>query len=594
MRLFSVQTLLLIVALLAAPLLDTALAAMPAKPHAPAAKPHKAPMAMPMAAAVPPAAPSNPACAYQDIDIQKYGLQPFADAPVIRAGTDHILTATLSIAYTDPVTTSIAGCGVHLRTYDGKLIGPTLRVTRGDTMKITVRNDLPPSKDAKGNPIPCPMAHSNMVHPLDVTNLHTHGLHVSPSGNSDNVFLEICPGKSLDYAITIPPDHPFGTFWYHAHVHGSTAVQVSSGMEGALIVEGGLDDVPEIKAAKERIFLLQQISYDQQGEIESLAQFSPGSWADSKRSVTVNGQIAPVVTMEPGAVERWRFIHGGVRETLPLFVQGGGPLNEIATDGNTLGRIDAWTRPLELDPGYRSDVLFKAPMLPAGKTSARYYLLSAPLSGLQLLQARLPAPGLKRKGGALFAEAFTAALNEVQPTGVIAVIDVAGPPNDMPMPTNAELAPLAPFQPITDAELTGTPQSMTFSIEQADCSGKGPCKPCPSGTCPVQFMVDRDPYGQGLVRQLKLGTASQWTLAVATTSLALTHPFHIHVNPFEMTRPGPDGQPETVWKDTILVHAGSPILMRSRYTDFDGEFVLHCHILDHEDQGMMQAVEIVK
>ena len=221
----------------------------------------------------------TPGCAYQTIDVQKYGMKPYADAPVIHAGANHELHATLNIAYTDPSKTSIAGCPVKLRTYDGALVGPTLRVKGGDTMYITVVNDLPESVDTNGKPIPCPMQHNNMVQALNTTNLHTHGLHVSPSGISDNVFIEICghkantPPNKQDYKIEIPANHPAGTFWYHAHVHGSTAVQVSSAMEGAIIIEGNIDEVPQIKAMKEKVLLMQQISYDQNGQIESLELF---------------------------------------------------------------------------------------------------------------------------------------------------------------------------------------------------------------------------------------------------------------------------------------------------------------------------------
>ncbi|MFL5335329.1 MAG: multicopper oxidase domain-containing protein [Geminicoccaceae bacterium] len=75
----------------------------------------------------------------------------------------------------------------------------------------------------------------------------------------------------------MPYNQPSGTFWYHAHSHGSVALQVSSGMEGALIVEGtGLGRVPRIAKAKEQIFLLPQIPYDQNGRIESYNQFGPG------------------------------------------------------------------------------------------------------------------------------------------------------------------------------------------------------------------------------------------------------------------------------------------------------------------------------
>jgi len=186
----------------------------------------------------------------------------------------------------------------------------------------------------------------------------------------------------------------------------------------------------------------------------------------------------------------------------------------------------------------------------------------------------------------------------VQPRGVIAAIDVQGTPMNMPLPGAAELAPLAPYQPIKDSELTGDPQTVSFSIERLDCSGPGPCQPCPPGkNCNnVAFMVDHYQYPMAPVRKLKLGTASQWTIEVDPNSLAPEHPFHIHVNPFEMVRVGPDSADETVWKDTLLVHQTTPLkyrLLRSRYTEFDGKFVLHCHILDHEDGGMMQEVDIV-
>jgi FtsP/CotA-like multicopper oxidase with cupredoxin domain len=570
-----------------------AIGAAQAKPAAGAPAKHHA-AALKAAAYIP-----NP-CVYKDIDIGQFGLKPFEDAPVIRSGDDHVLRADLDVRYTEPTATTIAGCPVRLRTYNGALVGPTLRVKPGDTMEINLRNDLP------GDSTPCHKAPKRMAMMAgmamvpapavyNVTNLHTHGLHVSPSGNSDNVLLEICPTETKHFEIHIPKDHPPGTFWYHSHVHGSTALQVSSGMAGALIIEGGLDDVPEIKTAKEKTFLLQQITYDQNGVLEDYSNFGPGGWAATKRSVTVNSQIAPLITMQPGEVQRWRFIHGGVRESLLLYVAtdkgtSGGALNEIATDGNALGRIDAWSSPLEMEPGYRSDVLFKAPALPPGQTSVRYYIFSTPILGARSLSFRAD-----RRNPA----AFTAALNTVQPKGVIAAIDVAGAPVNMPLPSAAELAPLAPYQPIKDSELTGEPQSVSFSIQSMDCSGPGgQCQPCPPGkTCVISFMVDHYEYPNSPVRQLKLGTASQWTIAVDPNSLAPEHPFHIHVNPFEMVRQGPDSSDETVWKDTLLIHQTTALkyrTLRSRYTDFDGKFVLHCHILDHEDGGMMQEVDIVK
>src|SRR5205814_8217441 len=132
----------------------------------------------------------------------------------------------------------------------------------GAGLKIRVENRLPeipkpetPDPDGKGDP-----GHGvNVPHALNSTNIHTHGLHVSPEGNSDNVYLDIKPGQVQEYEIKIAKDHVAGTFWYHPHRHGSVALQAANGMAGALIIDGGLDEVPEIKQAQERIFLFQQI-----------------------------------------------------------------------------------------------------------------------------------------------------------------------------------------------------------------------------------------------------------------------------------------------------------------------------------------------
>ncbi|HYV49945.1 MAG TPA: multicopper oxidase domain-containing protein [Myxococcaceae bacterium] len=163
---------------------------------------------------------------------------------------------------------------VHLRSYDGALVGPTIRARAGDTLNIHLVNKLPANPPTPNNlevmaaeqarlltrGVPTPLT-NNIPHGFNTTNLHTHGLHVSPSGNSDNVLLAIGPGEDFRYEIKIPTDHPPGTFWYHPHVHGSTALQVSSGMEGALIIEGDIDRVPEIAVAREQVMLFQQIAY---------------------------------------------------------------------------------------------------------------------------------------------------------------------------------------------------------------------------------------------------------------------------------------------------------------------------------------------
>src|SRR5262249_19920752 len=159
---------------------------------------------------------------------------------------------------------------------------------------------------------------------------HTHGLNTSPKGHKaprfsgDNVLLEVHPGEIQDYRLHIHDKHPTGTFWYHAHLHGSTALQLSSGMAGALIVEGGtdgnggLDSVPEIAAADEKIFVLQQLSYVKRhcppdfGSAACLEDFRDvGAERVVRRPITVNGQFVPVIRMRPGEVQRWRLVHAG-------------------------------------------------------------------------------------------------------------------------------------------------------------------------------------------------------------------------------------------------------------------------------------------
>ncbi|MFY0581222.1 multicopper oxidase domain-containing protein [Cystobacter fuscus] len=159
---------------------------------------------------------------------------------------------------------------VKLRSYNGELVGPTIEARPGDTLNILLDNQLPMTH-APG------AGHEDMSQDINTTNLHVHGLHVSPSGNSDNVMLELVPGQQLQYEIKIPRDHPAGTYWYHPHKHGSVAIQVSSGLSGALIIRGDIDEVPAIKAAREKIFVIQQIPYVI-NEQTKLGRWSPVTW----------------------------------------------------------------------------------------------------------------------------------------------------------------------------------------------------------------------------------------------------------------------------------------------------------------------------
>jgi FtsP/CotA-like multicopper oxidase with cupredoxin domain len=540
----------------------------------------------------------------------------------------------------------IGGDPVWLRGYNGGLAGPVLRLRPGDTLRVDMVNRLPGTPCNRpragthghhggGEDPECPKP-LNEPHGFNTTNLHTHGLWVSPVGNGDNVLLSLFPGDEFQNEIKIPPDHPPGTHWYHAHHHGSVALQVSSGLAGLLIVEGGLDDVPEIAQARQEILVFQQVSYsardcvgedgedvrppDQRridaGCIESYANFGPGIWPHVKaaaaggrapaadeselRHTTVNGQVQPTLFARPGEVVRLRAVHAGVRETISLSIwphesrektrelmdrldervlgatarpprprdylreEGQGrivPLHELAVDGIAFGRVDeVWS--VELQPGYRSDLLVRF------DRPGDYVVLDAAAgSGAQLR----PDDGPER-------------------TRILAYVRVSGDPSAMELPTDEDVAGLAPYPPIEDDEIAGC-QDNVFNIRNVADPSR------------IAFTVNDQPYDPALrPRTVPLGRAEEWRLV----SKFVNHPFHIHVNPFEVVANPNDPRSRNVWRDTLLVMGPDDaryartrqelydrvIRVRTRYRRYVGTYVLHCHILDHEDQGMMQQVEV--
>ena len=137
---------------------------------------------------------------------------------------------------------SLAGRSAALYSYNGLVPGPRLEIRPGEQVRIRFANRLP-----------------------EVTNLHFHGLHVSPSGNADNVFLEIPPGENQTYEFFLPRDHRSGTYWYHPHVHHLVARQLWAGLAGLLIVRGELDDIPEIRDADEEFLVLKTLGLMRMG-----------------------------------------------------------------------------------------------------------------------------------------------------------------------------------------------------------------------------------------------------------------------------------------------------------------------------------------
>ncbi|MDB5721830.1 MAG: multicopper oxidase [Alphaproteobacteria bacterium] len=601
---------------------------------------------------------------------------------------------------------------VELRSYGGCKSGPVIEVHPGDTLRMQLQNRTDPA-DPSCLPNPPPgLGVPTGVGCYNTTNVHTHGLHVSPAGNSDNVLLNIGPQTEFPYEINIPADHPSGTFWYHAHRHGSTAVQVASGASGVLIIRGerpyvapsasdphpvaDIDTVlHDVSGARfpEQLFLFQQIAYGcfrndprhpeawwqqlytsaglfnvntqdpnienapwicplskpgqpvSRGAVENFAlQLDSASiWDTNGRFTSINGVVQPQLTVPAGQIQRWRFVHAGIHDTINLQIvrarPAGGknaiamaaltgnrlqqkadvqaacianqrtivPQFEIAGDGLTrakMRRIQASRQGgvLEsnyLQPGYRSDILVVFP------EEGDYCLLD---------QAAPPAERFHNGSGGGQGPSAPQLLAYVHVSGGKAVTGIledfveqalydGNPQLPVPVRDGLKQGDLRPWAPFLESPSPTGVQQATFAINFPAFTVNG---------------KSYDPNVVNFTRQVN--TTDDWLL----TAQGEPHIFHIHVNPFQVMdvmivdKNGnqvsifdSDGNckaqllsdPQQLvnqycgmyhtFRDTVFVENGLVIKVRTTYDRYIGEFVLHCHILDHEDAGMMANIAIV-
>ncbi len=206
---------------------------------------------------------------------------PYAEAPVLQPDAGGVYQLNYA-----PAAVEIGGKRYCLRTYNGSVPGPTLRIPAGKDRRIHVDLHNRFTKSDYREIISFAGHGTTSCHDFNMTNLHGHGLHVQPNYATedaadtckgegcgpvgtyygDNVLLELKPGDSARYRWDLDEDgthHP-GTDWYHPHVHGATSQQVIDGAVGALIIEGDIDAVPAVAAAKERVMVVTQMSFDPQ------------------------------------------------------------------------------------------------------------------------------------------------------------------------------------------------------------------------------------------------------------------------------------------------------------------------------------------
>jgi FtsP/CotA-like multicopper oxidase with cupredoxin domain len=418
----------------------------------------------------------------------------------------------------------VAGRQVTTLGYNGGLPGPTLQVRPGDTLRIELVNRL-----------------------AEPTNLHVHGLHVSPQGNGDNVFVSVAAGKSFTYEHQLPRDHPPGVFWYHPHHHGNVADQVFGGLYGAIIVE----DDEDLPVSRERVMVVSDITLDESGKVRAPSRMAQMSGREGDL-VLVNGQAAPALQARPGQRERWRVINACSSRYLALSLNGAvlerlgrdvGPLAPPGPEGD-----------LVLAPGNRADLVVTT------RTEA----------GTAILRAE------PYDRGGMGSMMGGNASSDEGPIDLI-VMEVSGAPQ-------SALASLPRTTTPRDLRERRVSRSRVLTLEM----GMGSAMMGAGGG--MGFTIDGRPFDAKRVDQdVTAGAIEDWTIR---NNSSMAHPFHLHVWPMQVLTRDAQTLAEPVWRDVVDVPARSEVTVRIAFDDYTGRTVYHCHILDHEDRGMMGVIDV--
>ena len=478
--------------------------------------------------------------------------------PYSISSTNGILAADLTLAHS----VDKAGYTHYCYKYNaaGQIIeAPTLRLSPGDTLHLDVANRIKDNGDAK-------MA-MHMENPtgqtcgdggdatLDSTNVHFHGLNIPPVCHQDDVINTLIqPGtKAFKFSIQIPTTEPPGLYWYHPHIHGFTEFQVNGGAAGAIVVEGMEKYRPEVQGLTERVFVIRQ---------QYLVPWIPGPY-----QLTINYQVAPfvgakpIIQMKPNEQQFWRVANASLQDFLELQVLLGDNKPEnlqiIALDGYPLAKV-------------RNEKMILVP--PAGRAE---FIVTAPPAG----------------GSAVFyTQSYsTGPTGNADVGGVIADINVGDAQQASHMPKPDGNAPPLKFADLDTQKVTAE-RKLYFSEEFGGTNG------------PIQFYITVDGQKQKVfdanekpVITTKVGAVEDWTIENRALE---THAFHIHQIHFKVLEVDgkPVGQPQMrdtieipYWEGTGPYHSVK-VRMDFRDPTIAGTFLFHCHILLHEDLGMMHKI----
>ncbi|HTC49482.1 MAG TPA: multicopper oxidase domain-containing protein [Candidatus Aquilonibacter sp.] len=480
---------------------------------------------------------------------------------------------------------------------------PTLEVKPGDLLILRLKNDLPGISKPMlpGSHAAAPLCISGPMSAA-ATNLHFHGLMIPSTCHQDDVIrTSISPGaKYFEYRFRIPPSQPPGLYWYHPHPHSRSEEQVLGGASGALIVEGIEHFNSLVAGLPERLLIIRD-------QVRLSSKTPPVGPKPPSKDLSVNFIPVPypqyppaIVNTKPGQRELWRVLNASADTFLELHLLTNGKwqsMGLVSLDGVPLGyeensveeknRIQ-WTLDIPIPPGGRAEFLYDSP--PEG---GRTQLLTARVDTAPFLDEDDPAMASQAAGSAQIPDdddytpprwllTVSATSDAAEPTAVI--------PKDFSPQKKTNIAPLKNIQPnrtrklyfsekILDAKNPRT--STAFYVTE-------------EGHQPAVF----DPAA-GPNITVRQGEVEDWVIENRSQE---SHTFHIHQTHFVLLERDNKSVDENYLRDTVDVpywdgvSSYPSVKLRIDFRDpaTVGAFPYHCHILQHEDGGMMGTIRVLK
>lgn len=457
-----------------------------------------------------------------------FSQNPLAIPPTIE-------TANINLTLQEGVTQFYPGVNTNTMGANGALLGPTLIMTQGDNVNITVDNQL-----------------------SDTTTIHWHGMHVAPE-NDGGPHSIIPPGTSWNPQFNVMDKA--GLNWYHPHLHMQTDKHVSKGIAGLIIVrdaeEAGLN-LPSTYGVDEFPIVMQTKGFDASGQIVIHTELDT--------SVMVNGTVE-AYTDFPAQVVRLRVLNGSSQRVMEIGFSDNRSFSLIGTDGGLLLAPLSNTR-YRISPGQRADILVDL----STSLGQNFQLMSY---GSELPNAHYgaaqPGMGAGATGSLVGYTSNPLNGNDYQMLDITVVAQTTSPVLTIP-------ASLASFTPIPEASANIT-RDLTFTSAGAMGDLTGP------------FLINGATFDMGTINYtVPLDNIEIWSL---TNQTPIAHPFHIHdVQFFILDINGTPPPPELQgYNDVVLVPAGmGNVRFIAQFNDFANDtipFMYHCHMLTHEDMGMM-------